>query len=165
MLVKNADGREYFVHRLFLDAGPCDEVEAVDGDFTNYATTTYIKTEAPVATDGLGVARGDRPAKNGEAPSVWSDQVTVPNLRITNSPRKQGKFDDMMLPVKTTLQGDIDTRLRVQLNATWLVDAGKHTPLSFDEEVAHGLRKEPPTRQDRKKAGERRQAMLEEPKE
>ena len=172
MLVKNADGREYFVHRLFLYAGPCDEVEAVDGDFTNYATVTYTKTEAPVATDGLGVARGDRPAKNGKAPSVWSDQVTVPNLRITNSGVVQRKFDKEMLQIKTTLQRDIDTRLRIQPNADLasqamyfgeIVETGDFKPLSPREMVAHGLHREPPTRGDRKKVIERRK--MAEPKE
>lgn len=165
MIVKNADGQERFVHRLFLEAGPHDEVEAVDGDFTNYATTSYTRTEEPIATDGFVVVHSHRP------PSVWSNQVTVPNLRVTNSGVKQVKFDKSHLQAKPLLHNDVETNEpyttppRVMPNATWLVDAGKHRPLSDAEKIAQGMRLEPPTRADRKKVIARRKAALVEPAE
>src|SRR5258708_2481681 len=38
-LVKYQDGEETPVHRLFVNAGIGDEVEAVDGDYLNFTTT------------------------------------------------------------------------------------------------------------------------------
>jgi hypothetical protein len=134
-LVKYADGREIPVHRLYLDAGVGDEIDAVDGDFLNFTTTKVRVTVEPVVESGLTVAKGMT------RPKTWSEEITVQNLQITNNADAQKGFEESHLQVKTTPQGDIDTHLPIQPNATWragrfgqVVDAGKFDPLTPEEQ-------------------------------
>lgn len=129
------------VHRLFLDAELNDEVEAVDGDFTNFTTVTVRVIVEPVIADGLTVAKGDRP------PSVESEEVTVPNLYVVNSDESQKNFEESMLQVKRTKYGDIENHLPIQPNADLgaramcygqVVDAGTFEPLTADDPVPAG---------------------------
>jgi hypothetical protein len=142
MIVKYVDGQEHLMHRLFLEAGPHDEVTATDGDFTNMTTAWFTKTVAPVVEDGLTVVKGEQP------PSVWSDLVSVQNLQIIHSDVSQKNFEASMFQAKLTPQGDIDERpLRVQPNANLakramchgkIVDAGAFDPLSQADAVPIG---------------------------
>jgi hypothetical protein len=144
-LVKYADGREVPVHRLYLDAGAADEVDAIDGDFLNYTTTKVRVTVEPVVESGLTIVKGTT------RPKTWSEEVTVQNLRIVNSADAQNGFEESHLQMKYTPQGDIREcrpdlnqvrpALPVQPNATWragrfgqVVDAGKFDPLTPEEQ-------------------------------
>lgn len=91
MLVKYAGGGVTGVHRIYLDAGPQDEVEPLDGDFTNFTTVTVpIKIEPVNDPSGFAVRKGDRPP-------VQHEKITLPNLYIVNSSVAQAKFDDGLL--------------------------------------------------------------------
>jgi len=135
-LMKYAGGEEFAVHRLFLDAGLKDVVESVDGNYTNFTTVTVSRTYAPAdVTDGLGISNGNRP-------TIEIEEVTVPNLYIVHSDESQKDFEDAFLQVKKTPQGDINTHLPIQPNATWragchgqVVDAGTFDPLTPDDPV------------------------------
>lgn len=134
MLVKYDVGQEWFVHRLYLDVGTGDEVEAVDGDFLNFVTARIRVTVESVLDNGIGVRKGDRPLAE-------TREFVVPNLRIVNSDTEQKKFEKAMLQQLDTPDGEpIETSPPVQPNATWLagcygeeVDAGKHKPLTKEE--------------------------------
>jgi hypothetical protein len=137
-LNKYQDGQEIPVHRLYLDAQRNDEVEAVDGDFLNFTTAKIRVTAEPVTVDGLAIVKGNR------LPSAWSEEVVVPNLYILSSDQSQKDFEDSLLQAKTTAQGDIDTHLKIQPNATWaagchgrIVDAGRFDPLTPGDAVPH----------------------------
>jgi hypothetical protein len=137
-LVKYVDGREIPVHRLYLDAGAADEVDTVDGDFLNFTTTRVRVTVEPVVESGLTIAKGTT------RPKTWSEEVTVQNLQITNNADAQKGFEESQLQVKMTPQGDIDTHLPIQPNATWragrfgrVVDAGKFDPLTPKEQYMY----------------------------
>jgi hypothetical protein len=138
MIMKYAYGKEVGVHRLFMDAGPGDIVEPLDGNYTNFTTTTIRRTHEPVAEGGLAIRKGNRP-------SIESEEVTVPNLYILHSDKSQKNFEDSFLQVKTTKQGDIDDHLPILPNATWragchgqVVDAGAFDPLTPDDPVPVG---------------------------
>ena len=137
MLLKYINGSQVAVHRLFVDAGPDDEVAAVDDDFTNFTTTTLVTTfeakECPVVP---------YPA--------YQTETVVQNLQITNNAEAQKKFEDAFLQTKQTQQGDIDeSPLRVQPNADFgrrtgiegglTADCGRFIPLSEEEITAVGL--------------------------
>jgi hypothetical protein len=135
MLVKFAGGEEFAVHRLYVDAGPHDVVESLDGNFTNFARVTIRRTHAPVIEGGLAVRKGDRPL-------VQTEEITLPNLYVIHSDQSQKDFEDSLLQVKMTRQGDIDTHLPVQPNADLgaramchgkIVDAGRFDPLTPDD--------------------------------
>jgi hypothetical protein len=142
-LVKYADGRENPVHRLYLDAGAADEVDAVDGDFLNFTTTNVRVTVEPVVESGWTIAKGDR------RPKTWSEEVTVQNLQITNNADAQKGFERSQLQVKTTPQGDIKTTLKIQPNADLgartgveggrVMDCGPFNPLTPEERIEFGL--------------------------
>jgi hypothetical protein len=116
-LRKYVDGRDVPVHRLFMDAGELDQIEAVNGDLLNYGTAT-VRVEYTIAIkDGFGVRRGDRPV-------VETIDEVVPNLRVVNNPILQAKWEADFFQYKMTLQGDIDERPpRVYVNADWTAGA------------------------------------------
>ena len=74
MLIKYQDGRETPVHRLYLDAGPHDEVDCVDGDFLNFTSAKVKITIAPVVNSGFAIAKGNT------RPEVYEQEVSVPGL-------------------------------------------------------------------------------------
>jgi hypothetical protein len=96
-LMKSIDGREAPVHRLYLDAGRDDHVEAVDGDFLNFTTTTVRVTVEAVAVQGVAVRKGDRPLNE-------SFISIVPNLVIVNNDDSQQKFDQGMIQLRADLK-------------------------------------------------------------
>ena len=142
MLIKYKDGRETPVHRLYLDAGPNDEVDCIDGDYLNFGMTKVRVTVEPVVTSGFAIAKGNR------QPKAWEQEVAVQNFLITNNPDMQKDFENSFLQVKTTPQGDIKTSLRIQSNADLgkrtgvngrVMDCGDFDPLTPDERKLVGL--------------------------
>ncbi len=139
-LVKYQDGEETPVHRLFVNAGIGDEVEAVDGDYLNFTTTKIDVT----------VRLLPNPKARANPELVWSEAKTVQNLRIVNNTEAQQKFEQAVLQVKYTPQGDIKTTLPVQPNADLgvrtgveggrVADCGVHRPLNAEERVNAGLK-------------------------
>ena len=125
VLIKYQDGRETPVHRLYLDAGPNDEVDAVDGDFLNFGTTKVRVTVEPVPVKGLAIAKGNQP------PS-WTHECEVPNLQIVNSEEAQRDFEANHLQIRLTAHGDIkEASPKILPNAFW-TDA-KFQPLTPSE--------------------------------
>ncbi|HEY1659975.1 MAG TPA: hypothetical protein VGG14_16600 [Candidatus Sulfotelmatobacter sp.] len=96
-LMKSIDGRETPVHRLYLDAGRDDHVEAVDGDFLNFTTTTVRVTVEAVAVQGIAVRKGDRPLNE-------SFTSILPNLVIVNNDDSQQEFDRNMVQLRADLK-------------------------------------------------------------
>jgi hypothetical protein len=96
-LMKSIDGRDIPVHRLYLDAGRDDHVEAVDGDLLNFATTTVRVTIEAVAVQGVAVRKGDRPLNESFA-------SVVPNLMIVNNDDSQQNFDRGMIQLRADLK-------------------------------------------------------------
>lgn len=133
-LIKYINGQEIPVHRLYLDAGPGDEVFAVDDDFLNFGMASVTVTVEPALAEGLVGSRSC-------GPSV-SSRIEIPNLQIVNSDVRQQEFEDGMFQVKVTPQGDIDSHLKIQPNARWragdcgtVTDCGKFEPLTPDDAV------------------------------
>jgi len=118
-LRKYVDGRDVPLHRLFVDAGEFDQIEAVDGDLLNYGTTT-VRVEYTVAVkNGFGVRRGNRPI-------VETVEDVVPNLRVINNPDLQARWEENFFQYKMTVQGDVDERPpRVYVNADWKAGANE----------------------------------------
>jgi hypothetical protein len=146
LLMKSIEGRDVAVHRLFLDAGDLDQVEAIDGDFLNFATTQVQVTVSSVPEDGVGVRKGDRPLSE-------SFVASVPNLMIVNNADQQRKFEVAFQQVKKTPQGDVDeSPLRVLPNADLgtrtqcegkIADCGAFQPLSKEEKAGFGQQSQP----------------------
>jgi hypothetical protein len=88
-LVKSVNGTDVPLHRLYLDAGRYDEVEALDGDFLNYTDTTVRVTMTLKAENGIAIRKGDQPVLSVE-------ELSLPNLRVTNSWTQQRVFEDEM---------------------------------------------------------------------
>jgi hypothetical protein len=138
-LVKYQDGEEIPVHRLFVNAGVGDEVDAVDGDFLNFTMTKIDVT--------VRLLPNPRAKANPEL--VWSEEKIVQNLVIVNNPEAQRKFEDAVLQAKYTPQGDIKKTLRVRPNADLgartgvegglIADCGPFVPLTPGEQVEFGL--------------------------
>lgn len=142
MLIKYQDGQELEVHRMYVGAGPHDQIDPVDGDFTNFATTRVRVTVESVADGGLAIRRGDRPLTE-------SQEVTVQNLQIINNAEAQKDFEESFLQVKETPQGDIKTSLAVRPNADLgartgiegglVADCGSFDPLTREEKIDAGI--------------------------
>jgi hypothetical protein len=138
-LVKYQDGEEISVHRLFVNAGTADEVEAVDGDFLNFTTTKIDVT----------VRLLPNPKARANPKNVWSEEKIVQNLVIVNNPEAQRKFEEAMLQVKYDPSGNLRTKLPVEANAdlgtrtgvegSKIADCGPYKPLNTNERVKLGL--------------------------
>lgn len=88
-LIKSVNGEDVPVHRLYLEAGRYDEVEALDGDFLNYTDTTVRVTMTLKAENGIAIRKGDQPV-------ISVEELSLPNLRVTNSWTQQRVFEDEM---------------------------------------------------------------------
>jgi hypothetical protein len=111
-LLKYLDGEQRLVHHLFLESGPGDIVESLNGDFTDFTNITLRMTSKITTEDGVGVRKGNRPVEEVE-------EITLPNLYVIRSDVSQRNFESSMLRIRLTPQGDIDTTpLRVLPNAT-----------------------------------------------
>jgi hypothetical protein len=88
-LVKSVNGEDVPLHRLYLEAGRYDEVEALDGDFLNYTDTTVRVTMTLKAERGIAIRKGDQPV-------ISVEELSLPNLRVTNSWTQQKVFEDEM---------------------------------------------------------------------
>jgi hypothetical protein len=132
-LVKYWNGTKQYVHRLYLNAGEADEVAAYDGNFLNFTDTRITVTTSIKTESGIGIFKGNRPVTE-------TVSLTLPNLYIQNSEAAQKMFEKAILQAKTTPQGDIDTHLPIQPNVleAWRT-AGKHEPLSAEEQIQHGI--------------------------
>jgi hypothetical protein len=134
-LVKYQDGEEIPVHRLFVNAGISDEVEAVDGDYLNFTTTKIDVT----------VRLLSNPKARANPENVWSEARTVQNLRIVNNAEAQQKFEDAVLQAKYDPPGNIKTKLRTQPNADLgartgveggrVADCGNHRSFTVKEQA------------------------------
>jgi len=118
MLLKYVNGSQRFVHHMFLDAGPGDIVESINGDYLDFTSVSISVTSKIVTQGGVGVRKGDRPIEE-------SEEVTLPNLYVIRSDVSQRNFEQSMLRMKFTVQGDPDTRpLRVLPNGSSSDDPG-----------------------------------------
>jgi hypothetical protein len=106
-LTKSVDGVETAVHRLYLDAGRDDEVEARNGNYLDFTDVKVTVTVEAAADNGVGVRRGNRPLSE-------TQQFIAPNLYIVDSPVEQEIFENTMLQVRTTPRGDIDQLLSIE---------------------------------------------------
>lgn len=105
VLIKYRDGERVEVHRLFVDAGRWDEVEALDGNYLNFCDINVTVTTEPVVEKGLCVKKGDA------IPQATTAVLSVPNLQIVHSDKSQRKFEATKLQYKLTKQGDINVSL------------------------------------------------------
>jgi hypothetical protein len=116
-LTKSIDGREVGVHRLFMNAGPNDEVGCRNDNYLDYG-----KVESRIVVKPAGYLSEDLAWKCGlqEEPRV----ELIDNLYIVKNADRQDRFEDSMLQTKQTLQGDVnESPLKVQpnVNAGWSV--------------------------------------------
>ena len=108
-LTKSVDGVDVPVHRIYVDAGTFDEVDAIDGDYLNFTTTTVRVTVELVSSGGLAVRKGDKPP-------VTVEEMTVHNLRVINSVTKQHDFEDTM----TQYREQAHARADVSSSGQWI---------------------------------------------
>lgn len=125
MLMRYDNGRELLVHREFVDAGPEDVVEPIDGDLLNFTTAKVTVTVSASSDNGILVRRGDRPFAE-------TQEFIVPNLRVVNSATGQARFENAMLQTAMSDGEPVETPLKVQPNAAW-ADAGRFRALTPDE--------------------------------
>lgn len=97
-IFKKVEGQEVSVARLYLRADTGEEVEALDGDLTNYGFVPASTVAQPIYHGGVAIIPGIADPKN---PIRVTPNGMVPNLFITQSaanPRperaiKQAKFE------------------------------------------------------------------------
>jgi hypothetical protein len=137
-LVKYQDGEEIPVHRLFVNAGPADEVEAVNNNYLDFTTTKITITMSLLPA----------PKAKGNPDLVWSEEKVIQNLRIVNNAKAQEDFENAVKQYRYDPSGNILTKwtvtpsdlgARTGVEGGKIEDCGDHKPLTDRERVNAGL--------------------------
>jgi hypothetical protein len=167
-IFKKVDGQEVHVARLYLRADTLEEVEALDGDLTNFGLVPASTIARPYYRDGVAMLPGIADLKN---PVRVTSNGMVSNLFIVQSAANpspsrekiQTEFEEKVLQVKVdsdeqtlhphavdtdgeiipatnkTTPSNADLGTCVGVEGGKIEDAGRFKPLSVNEAIDLGL--------------------------
>ena len=144
---KKVDGQEVPVARLFLRADIVEEVEALDGDLTNFGFVPASTVARPIYHDGVAVVPGSadpknpiRVTSNGLVPNLYVVQecsVNPRHLRTVPSEKfdetvPQEEFERNFLPIKLDSNGQPLHPYATGTDGELILATNKKTPSNAD---------------------------------
>jgi len=144
---KKVDGVEISVARLYLRCDVNEDVEALDGDPTNFGNVPASTIAQPIYHDGVAILPGIadpmnpvRVTPNGAVPNLYIVQECSDNLRyIRTVPSEepdvtvpQQEFEKKFLQVKVDSEGQMLHPHAADMDGELILATSKTTPSNFD---------------------------------
>jgi hypothetical protein len=136
-IFKKVDNQEISVARLYLRADIAEEVEALDGDLTNYGFVPASTIARPIYHDGVaiipGIANPQSPIRvtlNGRVPNLYAVQSAA-----NPSPSRekvQTEFEEKFLPIKLDSNGQPLHTHATDTHGELILATNKKTPSNAD---------------------------------